>query len=64
MISPNPGTTEGTEPISFDGQGVNFTNATALAPGTYDLIVTGVNDPFGNVLATNPTILTVTVTGP
>jgi hypothetical protein len=64
MISPNPGTTAGTEPISFDGQGVNFTNATALAPGTYDLIITGVNDPFGNVLSTNPTILTVTVTGP
>ena len=61
LTSPSPGTGNGVTPLSLDHIGVNFTNTSTLAAGTYELDITGVVDPFGNNLSPNPAILTVTV---
>ncbi len=47
--------------FSDDDTGITFTFATPLAAGTYELDITGVQDPFGNLISPNPTVLTVTV---
>ncbi len=46
--------------LSDDGTGVIFTLGTALPPGTYGLDVSGVNDPFNNMITPSPTHVMVT----
>jgi hypothetical protein len=41
-------------PTSLDGRGVTFRFASALVPGTYTLIVSGVSDDFGNLMPDQP----------
>ena len=61
MTSPSPGSNAGITPVGFDNASVNFTNASTLTSGTYELDISGVVDPFGNILSPNPAIITVTV---
>ena len=51
----------GATAVSFDATGVTFLNSSPLTNGTYELDISGVVDPFGNIVTPNPTIIMITV---